>query len=129
MSDDPNDSISSGDEHSAGSLLEILMQTRCLPARGTRPVRNQAELTLRLQQIIRLIHHDTAWRAYTDGSQWWFGACKNVARVPAGWTFETWFFAQDGTLCGAASWQFSSKEGCVLTGIIEAKLRIKMLSS
>ena len=110
-------SRSSQDGYAAGSLLERLMHAHCLPARRLRWVDNPAELGLRLQQLVCLVAAEGAWRAYTDGTQWWFAVSKSAARISEDWTFDTWFFSEDGALCGAGSWRLSPGAGFVLTGI------------
>jgi hypothetical protein len=95
------------------------MHTRCLPARRLWPVRDPAELPLRLQQIVCLIGLGGTWRAYSDDTQWWFALGYAAGPDSGNWTLKASFFSQDGALCGAGSWRFSRNTGFVLTGIIE----------
>lgn len=112
------DSGQEASEDTAGSLLECLMHTRCLPTRRLRWVQNPADLPVRLQQIVCLLGSDKVWRAYTDDSQWWFAA-SSAEPDAEGWTLKADFFSEDGVLCGAGSWRYRPKTGFVLTGIFE----------
>jgi len=95
------------------------MHTRCFPARRVRPVRNPAELPIRLQQIVCLIGLGGTWRAYTDDTQWWFALAYAAGPDSGNRTLRASFFSQDGALCGAGSWRFCRDTGFVLTGIFE----------
>ena len=118
LQDEPCRSTRPSDEdYSTGLLLERLMHARCLPSRRLRRVHDPAELSIRLQQIICLIGRTGALRAYTDDTQWWFAVSRHAALTSADWTFDTWFFSQDGALCGAASWRYSPVKGFLLAGI------------
>lgn len=101
---------------SLGAALEQLMSAQCLPARWVRRVYRAAELPLRLQHLLCTAGPETAWRAFTDDSQWWFGlaverACSSVR--PA-LEFDAHFFCQDGLLWASARWSHTSDAGLAL---------------
>ena len=104
-----------------GNLLEKLMVSQCLPRRWTRRVFDVRELPLRLQQVLRSAAVPVAWRAFTEGGQWWFAIARERGVEVQGPVveFDACFFCQSGKLWAAARWRHSIDEGLRLCEVYD----------
>jgi len=92
------------------------MSAQCLPARWVRRVYRAVELPVRLQRLLCTIGPEAAWRAFTDGAQWWFGL--GIERPPTTdrqrMELDAFFFCQDGLLWASGRWSYTSEGGLAL---------------
>lgn len=96
-----------------GNLLEKLMVSQCLPRRWTRRVCDEQDLPLRLQHVLRSAGVPVAWRAFTEGGQWWFAIARERGDPAPGPAveFDACFFCQSGKLWAAGRWVHCPNEG------------------
>lgn len=104
-----------------GTALEQIMSTQCLPARCVRRIDSATRLPVRLQQLLCTAGPEVAWRAFTDGTQWWFGLAferASASREP-GLVFDAFFFCQDALLWAGGRWTCASNAELILREVYD----------
>lgn len=107
-----------------GAALEQLMSSQCLPQRWVRRVYRAVELPVRLQRLLCTVGPEAVWRAFTDGTQWWFGIAFERRSTPPrpALEFDAYFLCQDGVVWAGARWTCTSDAGLALCEVYDPTL-------